>query len=31
MIKDYLDEILEGLKTFDVRSYPTNKKRNYLL
>ena len=26
MIKDYLDEILEGKKTFDARSYPTNKR-----
>lgn len=26
MIKDYLDEILDGLKTCDVRSYPTNKR-----
>lgn len=24
MIKDYLDEILDGKKTFDVRSYPTS-------
>lgn len=31
MIKDYLDEILEGLKTFDVRSYPTNKKETIAL
>lgn len=26
MIKDYLDEILDGNKTFDARSYPTNKR-----
>lgn len=26
MIKDYLNEILEGSKTFDARSYPTNKR-----
>ena len=26
MIKDYLDEILDGSKTFDARSYPTNKR-----
>ena len=26
MIKDYLDEILDGKKTFDARSYPTNKR-----
>ena len=26
MIKDYLNEILDGSKTFDARSYPTNKK-----
>lgn len=25
MIKDYLNEILDGSKTFDARSYPTNK------
>ncbi len=26
MIKDYLDEIQDGSKTFDARSYPTNKR-----
>ena len=26
MIKDYLNEILDGSKTFDARSYPTNKR-----
>lgn len=26
MIKDYLDEILSGLKIYDARSYPTNKR-----
>lgn len=26
MIKQYLDEILDGEKTFDARSYPTNKR-----
>jgi hypothetical protein len=26
MIKDYLDEILDGKKTFDARSYPTTKR-----
>lgn len=26
MIKDYLNEILDGFKTFDARSYPTNKR-----
>ena len=26
MIKDYLNEILNGSKTFDARSYPTNKR-----
>ena len=26
MIRDYLNEILDGSKTFDARSYPTNKK-----
>ncbi len=26
MVKDYLDEILDGKKTFDARSYPTNKR-----
>lgn len=26
MIKDYLIEILNGTKTFDARSYPTNKR-----
>lgn len=26
MIKDYLDELLDGKKTFDARSYPTNKR-----
>ena len=26
MIKDYLNEILDGDKTFDARSYPTNKR-----
>lgn len=26
MIKDYLNEILYGSKTFDARSYPTNKR-----
>ena len=26
MIKDYLDEILDGKKTYDARSYPTNKR-----
>mgnify|MGYP003295774082 FL=1 len=25
MIKDYLNEILDGSKTFDARSYPTSK------
>lgn len=24
MIKEYLDELLDGLKTYDARSYPTN-------
>ena len=28
MIRDYLNEILDGSKTFDARSYPTNKKGN---
>lgn len=26
MMKDYLNEILDGSKTFDARSYPTNKR-----
>jgi len=26
MIKGYLNEILDGSKTFDARSYPTNKR-----
>lgn len=26
MIKDHLNEILDGSKTFDARSYPTNKR-----
>ena len=26
MIKDYLNEILDGSKTYDARSYPTNKR-----
>ena len=26
MIKDYLNEILDGSKTFDARSYPTSKR-----
>lgn len=26
MIKDYLNEILDGTKLFDARSYPTNKR-----
>lgn len=26
MIRDYLNEILDSFKTFDSRSYPTNKK-----
>lgn len=26
MIKDYLDEILDGKKAFDARCYPTNKR-----
>ena len=26
MIRDYLNEILDGSKTFDARSYPTNKR-----
>ena len=26
MIKDYLNEILDGLKTFDARAYSTNKR-----
>lgn len=26
MIKNYLNEILDGSKTFDARSYPTNKR-----
>ena len=26
MIKDYLNEILDGSKTFDAKSYPTNKR-----
>ncbi len=26
IIKDYLNEILDGSKTFDARSYPTNKR-----
>lgn len=26
MIKDYLNKILDGSKTFDARSYPTNKR-----
>ncbi len=26
MIKDYLNEILDGIKNFDARSYPTNKR-----
>ena len=26
MIKDYLNEILDGSKIFDARSYPTNKR-----
>ena len=26
MIKDYLDELLDGIKTYDVRSYPTSKR-----
>lgn len=26
MLREYLDEILDGIKTFDARSYPTNKR-----
>lgn len=26
MIKEYLDEILDGKKSFDARAYPTNKR-----
>ena len=26
MIKDYINEILDGSKTYDARSYPTNKR-----
>ena len=26
MIRDYLNEILDGSKNFDARSYPTNKR-----
>lgn len=26
MMKDFLNEILDGSKTFDARSYPTNKR-----
>ena len=26
MIKEYLDELLDGVKTYDARSYPTNKR-----
>lgn len=31
MIKDYLNEILDGSKTFDARSYPTNKRGKFAL
>lgn len=31
MIKDYLDEILDGSKTFDAKSYPTNKRGTIVL
>ena len=31
MIKDYLDEILDGKKTFDARSYPANKRGTIVL
>ena len=26
MIKDYINEILDGSKTFETRSYPTNRR-----
>ena len=26
MIRDYLDEIIDGKKTFDARNYPTSKR-----
>lgn len=26
MLRDYLDEILDGKKTYDARSYPTDKR-----
>lgn len=31
MIKDYLNEILDEKKTFDARSYPTNKRGTIVL
>ena len=31
MIRDYLNEILDGSKTFDARSYATNKMGNIAL
>ena len=31
MIKDYLNEILDGSKAFDARSYPTNKRGKIVL
>ena len=31
MIKDYLNEILDGSKTFDARSYPTSKRSKIAL
>ena len=31
MIKDYLNEILVSSKTFDARSYPTNKREKIAL